>query len=68
MDVGIVDNFKSFRPFETIVVHTIGTLAYALAQSAKFIGVKFIPIFYIWDVSTVACIQGTVSFLNQSWA
>ena len=42
-DVGVVDNFISVYTFDALVAFSIGTLAYALAQSAKFIRVQFIP-------------------------
>ena len=43
----IVDNFKRVCPFGALVVWDINSLAYALAQSAKFLGVQFIPMFLI---------------------
>lgn len=44
-DVGVVHNFKSVRPFDTLVICSIGTLAYALANFSKVIGVKTNPTF-----------------------
>ena len=38
-----MDHFKSVYPFDLLVVWSIGALAYALIQSDKFIGVRFIP-------------------------
>ena len=45
-DVSVVDNSKYIYPPYTLVVGAIDSFAYALTQSAKLVGVLFIPLFY----------------------
>ena len=46
-DSGVMDNSKSVRTFDMLVVCSTVTLAYALAQLLNYIGVRFIPTFLI---------------------
>ena len=46
-DVSVVNDSKFFHTPDTLVVWSIGSFAYALAQSSELIGVKFIPNFLI---------------------
>ena len=45
-----MDNFKFFRTLDVLFMWSVGPFACDLAQSAKFVGVQFIPIFLILGI------------------
>ena len=46
-DVNVANNFKCVYPPGALVLWNIGSFSYALAQLYQFVGVRFIPYFFI---------------------